>query len=402
MSLTLTQKYALASAKIASAYATYKSLEKGAKFVADNTFKTLKYDFDLNYDLTRAAEIVASKARISLPWQTVAIEGQAEKEDPLDGSFAEAAWVFLHFPELRAKGVQARRVNGHMEFRSPSQSDLKLLNDKILAMKHARESDLDGSELDAEFTYPIALMSWNSKDKQWEGRGEKSRSLNSVIIPQDLREEIEGDIRKYLDSRSRLKRVEIPWRRGYLFEGPPGTGKTSMSLALACRLGFRLATLSLSEVDGDADLRAAVSKLRDRTVLVIEDIDTFAVVRDRDHEQSDGDLTLSGILNALDGFETPDGLVTICTTNHVEQLDPALMRPGRLDRIFTLDYIRPAEIESLFKWFYEAEAPEPCPPVENMTPAQVNEVFKQHFEDPEAGWNALMERIAPKPLLHVA
>jgi len=134
----------------------------------------------------------------------------------------------------------------------------------------------------------------------------------------------------------------IPWRRGWLLHGAPGTGKTSLVRAIGEDFDlpifvFHLATLYNNE------LQAAWQKMLGNApcIALIEDID--AVFEGREN-RAGGHLTFDCLLNCLDGVERADGVLLIVTTNHLEKLDPALgvpeshvsSRPGRLDQILEL------------------------------------------------------------------
>jgi len=101
----------------------------------------------------------------------------------------------------------------------------------------------------------------------------------------------------------------------------------------------------------DESLRALVDGLPATAVLLIEDIDC-AFKECRDTTIASG-ITLSGLLNALDGVSSRDGRVLFLTTNHPERLDPALLRAGRVDRKIELGYATPDQARRLYLWFYQ-------------------------------------------------
>jgi chaperone BCS1 len=95
-----------------------------------------------------------------------------------------------------------------------------------------------------------------------------------------------------------------------------------------------------------------------------------------------GAPTLAGLLNALDGVNTPHGLITIINTNYFEKLDPALVRPGRVDYRLELKKPVQSQVEDMFYRVFEEPLGLEARPFESM--AQVAEVFKRSLDDPEA------------------
>lgn len=181
-----------------------------------------------------------------------------------------------------------------------------------------------------------AGMYYTNTYGDWSRRDMPARPLDSVVLRGDTASVVLNDLKRFLDSEKQYEAIGQPWHRGYIFYGPPGTGKTSFCLALANELSMNLYALSLSSVKSDMKLQQLVASIPANSILVLEDIDVFHVTRDRD---SDGEgLTMSGLLNALDGIATPNGLITIMTTNRIENLDEALLRPGRADLTVELNF----------------------------------------------------------------
>jgi len=154
------------------------------------------------------------------------------------------------------------------------------------------------------------------------------RPLESVIFSSSVSEHISTDIQTFLDTESWYMDRSIPYQRGYLFYGPPGNGKTSAITALASHFNFDIGILNLktSRMD-DNDLAEAIASTPAHTVLVLEDIDCIAQGRKIEDEK----ISFSGLLNALDGMSASHGQIVFMTTNFRDQLDPALIRPGRCD-----------------------------------------------------------------------
>lgn len=182
-----------------------------------------------------------------------------------------------------------------------------------------------------------------------------ARPIGSVVMDEDLKKEILADIAEYLMPRTRRWYANrgIPYRRGYLLYGAPGTGKSSLSLALAGRFGLAIYIVSLnSPMMNEENLASLFSELPTRCVVLLEDIDTAGLTHTREEEdepvvkkvkkssegsivvaekEKEGKISLSALLNVLDGVASQEGRVLIMTTNHVDKLDEALVRPGRVD-----------------------------------------------------------------------
>lgn len=181
------------------------------------------------------------------------------------------------------------------------------------------------------------------------------RPLSSVVLKAGQAEALLADLQRFYGARERYAELRIPWRRGYLLHGPPGTGKTSLVTALASELHLNVCTLSLaSPVVTDEKIHTLLAGVPQRSLLLIEDVDAFFRQRDAAHAQVR--LSFSGFLNALDGVATQEGNVLFMTTNHAEQLDPALIRAGRIDERVELGSCDDDQLRRLFLKFRPDDA----------------------------------------------
>ncbi len=206
--------------------------------------------------------------------------------------------------------------------------------------------------------------------------GYSPRMLDSVILQAGEKEHLLQDMTQFRNSKRRYEVLGVPYHRGYLFYGPPGTGKTSLVSALAAHFGLSIYTLNLGEFN-DRTLVAAVTQVPARSVLLFEDIDCMNGSQSRSRTQlqpasenegvkqtvpQTSGVTLSGLLNVLDGFHAPNGVMFVMTTNRIEQLDPALLRPGRIDYKLYLGKAGEYQKVELYRRFFpnasEAEARE--------------------------------------------
>ncbi|KAI0340077.1 hypothetical protein BDW22DRAFT_1379460 [Trametopsis cervina] len=191
---------------------------------------------------------------------------------------------------------------------------------------------------------------------EWQqfGNARRKRPLKSVVLGEGIAETIVDDVKTFLDRRQWYYDRGIPYRRGYLLHGPPGSGKSSFIQALAGSLSYDISLLNLSERGlQDDKLIMLLSSTPERSFVLIEDID--AAFNKRVQTSEDGyqsSVTFSGFLNALDGVASGEERIIFMTTNHPERLDPALIRPGRVDLSVRIDDASPAQARTLFTRFY--------------------------------------------------
>lgn len=199
----------------------------------------------------------------------------------------------------------------------------------------------------------------------------RPRVLDSVILKPGEKERVVDDVRSFLASRERYRRVGVPYHRGYLFYGPPGTGKTSLVSALGEKFGMSIYAVNLTELN-DRTLKTAIRSVPPGAIILFEDIDCMkagnrrsesdsgatsaAIVPGEKNDPADRfGVTLSGLLNMLDGFHAPENVLFVMTTNRIEALDPALLRPGRIDyKLYMGKAAQSQKIELYCRFFPEA------------------------------------------------
>lgn len=230
----------------------------------------------------------------------------------------------------------------------------------------------------------------------WANRGRADRRpMDSIILREGVKESLIDDLDRFLGARDQYIELGIPWHRGYLFSGPPGTGKSSIAQALAARANCDVYAINLHGVKGDNELSDSINDMSisddGPTVLILEDIDTLTATKDRDVQ--DG-VTLEGLLNVLDGILTPDGLITMMTTNHIETIDPALVRPGRADKKIHIGWVDDHQFKKICERFLgDSEGlPEVVEEME-ITPADIVEIFKGHLDNHADAYDDIVELV---------
>ncbi|XP_068647799.1 AAA-ATPase At5g57480-like [Aristolochia californica] len=202
--------------------------------------------------------------------------------------------------------------------------------------------------------------SLDSRGYPWESVPFKHPSTFETLAMDPMKKkEIMDDLKAFAEGESFYQKTGRAWKRGYLLYGPPGTGKSSMIAAIANYLSYDIYDLELTEVHTNSELRKLLMKTTSKSIIVIEDIDCSINLTNRKKPKSDNvspiemrtginssedgnnnTITLSGLLNFTDGLWSCCGSerIFVFTTNHIEKLDPALLRCGRMDMHIFMSY----------------------------------------------------------------
>ncbi|XP_009632017.1 AAA-ATPase At3g50940-like [Nicotiana tomentosiformis] len=179
-------------------------------------------------------------------------------------------------------------------------------------------------------------------------------TFETLAMDSELKDKILKDLDRFVKRKDYYRKVGKAWKRGYLLYGPPGTGKSSLIAAMANYLNFDIYDLELTELMRNSDLRRLLVATANKSILVVEDIDCTIDLQNNlanrandspsnGANQQESKVTLSGLLNFIDGLWSScgDERIIIFTTNHIEKLDPALLRPGRMDMHIHMSYCTP-------------------------------------------------------------
>uniref|UniRef100_A0A803KYI4 AAA+ ATPase domain-containing protein n=1 Tax=Chenopodium quinoa TaxID=63459 RepID=A0A803KYI4_CHEQI len=249
-------------------------------------------------------------------------------------------------------------------------------------------------------------------------------TFETVVMDTELKRMIIDDLDRFLKRKEYYRHVGKVWKRGYLLYGPPGTGKSSLIAAMANYLNFDVYDLELSGLRFDSELRNALVGTANKSIVVVEDIDSSIELNNRENEdgscgfplrgrtrrirvstrcffegqQQEDKVTLSGLLNFIDGLWSScgDERIIIFTKNHKEKLDPALLRPGRMDMHIHMSYCTPCGFKLLANNYLGVKHHELFTDIEklveetNVTPAEVAEQLMKH-DKPDPALRGLVE-----------
>ncbi|KAK6857588.1 hypothetical protein PG995_006415 [Apiospora arundinis] len=235
----------------------------------------------------------------------------------------------------------------------------------------------------------------NNNDHWRHKEAKRIRPLSTIIMNQKAKTTLISDARTFVESQRWYSSRGIPHRRGYLLYGRPGGGKSSLSLALAGHFGLEIYILNFSNVSAST-LRSLIADLPPRCVLLLEDVDAVDMTQSRkvdpDTQAQEDDssmkrsktkakagLSLSDLLNVLDGVSAQEGRILVMTSNHPEALDAALIRPGRVDLKIELPLANSTVAEELFCMVFKRAEGDICDPERSAADDKTVERLAKEF-----------------------
>ncbi|KAK2412586.1 AAA-ATPase ASD, mitochondrial [Trifolium repens] len=307
-------------------------------------------------------------------------------------------------------------LNSYLDYIMEKASDIRRKNQDRLLYTNSRGGSLD------------------SRGHPWESVPFKHPStFDTLAMDPEKKKEIMEDLIDFANGQSFYHKTGRAWKRGYLLYGPPGTGKSSMIAAMANFLGYDIYDLELTEVHNNSELRKLLMKTSSKSIIVIEDIDCSINLSNRKKNKNNGSavssssvsvsvssrsyydsgvgdlrggeengnsITLSGLLNFTDGLWSCCGSerIFVFTTNHIEKLDPALLRSGRMDMHIFMSYCSMQALKILLKNYLGVDLDdsvlkelEEVIEMARMTPADISEVLIKNRRKKEKVVDELLE-----------
>ena len=252
-------------------------------------------------------------------------------------------WIWFHRSKEEGDGTRRYRPSGGASLIKNEKITLTCFSrDRTLIEALIKESVDSYFKKDEGQTVLFAPVSCG-----WQRvTSRMSRPFSTVVLDKGFKTELLNDVREFMSSSSWYRKQGIPYRRGYLLHGPPGCGKTSIIFALAGKIHYNVSVVSLSNGMTDAKFSELMNTVKTRSIVLMEDIDAIFVQREK--TKGKDMVSFSGLLNAIDGILSQEGRILFLTTNHIDRLDPALIRPGRVDRSFLFDLASSDQIRRMF------------------------------------------------------
>ena len=232
---------------------------------------------------------------------------------------------------------------------------------------------------------------------QWYVNKRDKRYLNTIYTNNNEQYDVLDDIKDFIKSKDFYLTNNIPYKRNYLFYGKPGTGKTSLIFALASELNYDIKIIDLGSFSDLNSLLYQIYNNLSNTFLVFEDIDAMSTKCDDRKENNspvksakdnivaeptpnnNKELSLSILLNLLDGLYTKEGMIAFFTTNHIEKLDPAFLRDGRMDYKLEMDDLNYNTINDIVHKKIGADIKLNLDKNDKINPATLQEILVQRM-----------------------
>jgi chaperone BCS1 len=226
--------------------------------------------------------------------------------------------------------------------------------------------------------------------EQWrEHQRLPKRNIDSVVLKENQKQFILDDVESFLNNEDWYNERDLPYRRGYLLYGSPGTGKTSLIYSIASEINKDIYFLTFNSNMNNFRFLELMNSVPEHSILVMEDIDSIFEKEDSREMTEKKELDFTTIINCIDGLCAKRGILLFMTTNHIDRLDPALIRDGRIDTRLEFTPCNSEQIEKITNRFYpEFELGKQLTEIimeggKDITPAELQNHLIKHKDNPK-------------------
>lgn len=185
----------------------------------------------------------------------------------------------------------------------------------------------------------------------------KKRNISTLFLEKQIVSNILKEVTEFTsdETKKEYEKYGIPYKYNILLYGIPGSGKTTTIHCIASMLNSDIGILQITRDVNDIILTKAINnltRLDNCRILVLEDIDSLFSDERKAHDSTKNNITMSGLLNVLDGLMRNEGIIVFITTNNKEVLDEAVFRTGRIDLQYKYDFCKKEQIEQMISYYF--------------------------------------------------